>query len=116
MVGDILSYVHAHVGQPISRDLLARLCGYSVLQVHRILSERFGKSPAVLVRHLRTERAGRKLRHGAVDITEVALAAGYDTHAAFGKAFKKTFGMSPRQFSQLDCWNASSLLGNIGTE
>jgi AraC-like DNA-binding protein len=32
---------------------------------------------------------------GAVDITEVALAAGYQTHAAFGKAFKQQFGPHP---------------------
>ena len=47
---------------------------------------------------------------GAVDITEVALAAGYDTHAAFSKAFKQQFGLSPREFRQLDCRTATQLL------
>ena len=56
------------------------------------------------------ERAARKLRMGAVDITEVALAAGYDTHAAFGKAFKQQFGLSPSEFRQLGCWAATQLL------
>jgi AraC-like DNA-binding protein len=59
---------------------------------------------------LRLERAARKLRMGAVDITEVALAAGYDTHAAFGKSFKQQFGLSPSEFRQLDCWVATKLL------
>ena len=47
---------------------------------------------------------------GAVDITEVALAAGYDTHAAFSKAFKQQFGLSPSEFRQLGCWAATQLL------
>jgi AraC family transcriptional regulator len=47
---------------------------------------------------------------GAVDITEVALAAGYETHAAFGKAFKQQFGLSPSKFRQLDCRTATQLL------
>jgi AraC-like DNA-binding protein len=45
-----------------------------------------------------------------VDITEVALAAGYDTHAAFGKAFKQQFGLSPSEFRQLDCRAATQIL------
>jgi AraC-like DNA-binding protein len=47
---------------------------------------------------------------GAVDITEVALAAGYDTHAAFSKAFKQQFGLSPSEFRQLGCMAATQLL------
>jgi len=59
---------------------------------------------------MRLARAGRKLRMGAVDITEVALAAGYDSHAAFSKAFKQQFGLSPREFRQLGCTTATQLL------
>jgi len=59
---------------------------------------------------VRMERAGRKLRMGAVDITEIALAAGYDTHAAFSKAFKQQFGLSPSEFRQLNCSSATRIL------
>jgi transcriptional regulator GlxA family with amidase domain len=59
---------------------------------------------------MRLERAGRKLRMGAVDITEVARAAGYESHAAFGKAFKGQFGLSPSEFRQLGCRKATQLL------
>jgi AraC-like DNA-binding protein len=59
---------------------------------------------------LRLDRAARKLRMRAVDITEVALTAGYDSHAAFSKAFRQQFGMSPREFRQLGCTAATQLL------
>jgi AraC family transcriptional regulator len=64
------------------------------------------------VRRLRLERAGRKLRMGAINITEVALAAGYESHAAFGKAFKQQFGLSPSEFRTLNCLAATQLLLN----
>jgi AraC-like DNA-binding protein len=47
---------------------------------------------------------------GAVDITEVALAAGYETHAAFSKAFKQQFGLSPSGFRRLPCSAATQIL------
>ena len=56
------------------------------------------------------ERAGRKLRMGAVDITEVARAGAMSSHAAFGKAFKGQFGLSPSEFRQLGCSKATQLL------
>ena len=62
------------------------------------------------VRELRLRRAGYKLRMGAVDITEVALAAGYQTHAAFGKAFKQQYSLSPSDFRDLSCLEATQLL------
>ena len=40
----------------------------------------------------------------------IALAAGYDTHAAFGKAFKQQFGLSPSEFRQLGCRAATQIL------
>lgn len=36
---------------------------------------------------------------GTVDIGEVALAAGYDTHTAFSKAFKQHFDLAPTKRS-----------------
>jgi AraC-like DNA-binding protein len=47
---------------------------------------------------------------GAVDIMAVALAAGYESHTAFTKAFKKQFGLSPSEFRMLNCASATALL------
>jgi len=58
----------------------------------------------------RLTRAGRKLRMGAVDIAEVAQAAGYESHAAFAKAFKQQYGLSPIEFRRLGCTSATQLL------
>src|SRR5215216_6874321 len=111
-IAEVMQYIRAHITEPLNRERLAAVAGFSVPHFHRVFTAHVGESAASYVRCLRLERAGRKLRMGAVDITEVALAAGYDTHAAFSKAFKQQFGLSPREFRQLGCRAATQLLTN----
>ena len=106
----VKNYIYEHIDEPLSREILAAVAGFSVPHFHRIFSSVEGENISSYVRRIRLERAGRKLRMGAVDISEVALAASYDTHAAFGKAFKKHFGFSPSEFRQLDCRTATQIL------
>lgn len=106
----VMRYIRTHISEPLNRERLAEVAGFSVPHFHRVFTAHVGESAISYVRRLRLERAARKLRMGAVDITEVALAAGYDTHAAFSKAFKQQFGLSPSEFRQLNCWVATQLL------
>ena len=109
-IDEVMRYIRAHIGEPLDREQLADVAGFSVPHFHRIFTAHVGESAISYVRRIRLERAARKLRMGAVDITEVALAAGYDSHAAFSKAFKQQFGLSPSEFRQLNCWVATQLL------
>ena len=103
-------YVCNHCDQPLNREVLAAVAGFSVPHFHRVFTACAGENIAGYVRRVRMERAGRKLRMGAVDITEVAHAAGYDSHAAVSKAFKQHFGLSPSEFRQLGCRAATQIL------
>ena len=109
-IEDVMRYIRQHISEPLDRETLAAVAGFSVPHFHRVFTARMGESAISYVRRLRLERAARKLRMGAVDITEVALAAGYDTHAAFSKAFKQQLGLSPSEFRQLGCPAATQLL------
>ena len=109
-IEEVMRYIRHHIDKPIRRETLAAVAGFSVPHFHRVFTAHVGESAISYVRRIRLERAARKLRMGAVDITEVALAAGYDTHAAFSKAFKQQFGLSPSEFRQLNCWVATNLL------
>jgi len=109
-IEDVMRYIREHIGEPLDRETLADVAGFSVPHFHRVFTAHVGESAISYIRRMRLERAGRKLRMGAVDITEVALSAGYDSHAAFSKAFKQQFGLSPREFRQLGCTAATQLL------
>jgi AraC family transcriptional regulator len=109
-IDGVKKYIRDPIDEPLTRDVLADVAGFSVPHFHRVFTAQLGENIASYVRRVRLERAGRKLRMGAVDITQVALAAGYDTHAAFSRAFKQQYGLSPSQFRQLDCRTATLLL------
>lgn len=115
-IEDVKRYIRQHIDEPLTREVLAKVAGFSVPHFHRVFKVSTGENASDYVRRVRLVRAGYKLRLGAVDITEVALAAGYDTHAAFGKAFKQQFGLSPSDFRKLNCQSATQLLmkGKIG--
>lgn len=109
-IRNVTQYIREHINEPLSRETLADVAGFSVPHFHRVFTVTTGESAVSYVRRIRLIRAGRKLRMGAVDITEVARAAGYESHAAFGKAFKGLFGLSPSEFRQLGCSKATQLL------
>lgn len=112
-IKNVRQYIHERIAEPeerLNREVLAAVAGFSIPHFHRIFIATMGESSISYIRRIRLERAGRKLRMGAVDITEVALAAGYDTHAAFSKAFKRWSGFSPSEFRELDCQTATQLL------
>jgi AraC family transcriptional regulator len=106
-------YIDTHLDEPLNREVLAGIANFSVPHFHRIFTGCVGENIATYVRRIRLQRAGYKLRGGAVDITQVALAAGYHSHAAFGKAFKQQYGLSPSEFRQLTCWQATELLRKV---
>lgn len=110
VIKDVKHYIRDHLDKPLHRDKLATIAGYSVPHLHRLFTASMGVSMSDYVRQLRLQRAGYKLRMGAVDITQVALAAGYQTHAAFGKAFKQQYGLSPSEFRDLSCREATQRL------
>jgi len=106
----VIRFIHANPDLTLSRAELARRVSYSVPHFHRLFASSTGRQIADYVRSVRLQRAGIKLRHGAVNITELALASGYATHAAFGKAFKRQYGVSPAAFRRLGVNAASELL------
>lgn len=100
-IDDLKTYINQNTDQLLSREQLATMAGFSVPHFHRIFSAESGENIAAYIRRVRLERAARKLMFGAVDLTQVALAAGYKSHAAFSKAFKQQYGYTPSQFRKL---------------
>ncbi len=101
-IDEVKTYIHQHTDQSLNREQLANMMGFSVPHFHRIFTAEIGENIAAYVRRVRLERAAQKLMMGAVDITQVAMAAGYKSHAAFSKAFKQQYGYTPSQYRKLD--------------
>lgn len=56
-----------------------------------------GRPPLEYLTWWRLQRAAARLRTGDVTLTEVTRNSGYQSEAAFGKAFRREFGISPGQ-------------------
>jgi len=106
----VKAYIRHHLDEPLNRAELASIAGYSVIHFHRIFTAHLGESINSYVRRMRMERAARQLLAETVNITEIALASGYETLASFGKVFKQTFGVTPSEFRELDPLAAGHLL------
>lgn len=98
----VRQYIHAHVDEPLNREVLAEMAGFSVPHFHRIFKAHVGESISNYVRRVRMERAARCLLIPTARVMDIALDMGYETHAAFGRAFKQTFGISPSEFRELN--------------
>lgn len=91
-------HLEAHLDDPVQLEALARISCFSPYHFHRIFTAYAGETLGELVRRLRLERAARHLRFLDAPVTEIGLAAGYETPSAFGRAFAAHFGMSPTEY------------------
>lgn len=91
-------HIEAHLDDPrLTADNVAHALGCSRTRLYQLFAER-GLSVAAHVRELRLSRSRRLLRDVAMSIGEVALYCGYGDLPAYSKAFKRRFGMTPREW------------------
>ncbi len=79
----------------MDREELAELAHFSPFHFHRIFRGMTGESLQAHLRRLRLERAASKLRQTTDSILRIALDSGFESHAAFSRAFKSQLGHTP---------------------
>ena len=77
---------------------LARLCHMSRATVARRFQETLGRSASDLLTDIRMTLAANELRNPARSTGAVAETVGYQSEAAFQRAFKQRMGMTPAQW------------------
>jgi len=96
----VCDYLDAHTAEghadaPRLEDV-ARHAGMSVSALQRLFRAAHGTSVFDYYRGLRMDRARALLERERVSVTEAAYIAGYGNPANFATAFKRRFGLSPR--------------------
>jgi AraC family transcriptional regulator len=94
----VSSYIHDHLDEELSLDVLADIACLSPYHWHRIYHAHFGETVAATVRRLRLQRAAADLAHTSMPIMKVAERAGYDSQASFTRAFSTAFGLPPAKY------------------
>lgn len=77
---------------------LARLCNMSRATFVRHFQEKLGRSASDLLSDIRMTLAANQLRRPGASTSSVAAAIGYQSDAAFQRAFRQRMGMTPAQW------------------
>jgi transcriptional regulator GlxA family with amidase domain len=75
---------------------IAKSLGVSLGRMERAFKAELGLGPADYFRQMRMERARDLLEHSTMPVREIGLACGYASFSSFVRAFRKTFGTTPR--------------------
>ncbi|MGF1482161.1 MAG: helix-turn-helix transcriptional regulator [Cyanophyceae cyanobacterium] len=86
------------VNDPPSLMALARQVGLNDCTLKRGFREVFGTTVFGYLHHHRLEQARSLLLENQLSVTAIAHTVGYQDVSAFGRAFRKKFGVCPRSF------------------
>src|SRR4029077_5557693 len=88
-------------GRVWSLPELARLCNMSRATLARQFQEKLGRSASDLLTEIRMTFASNQLKNPSMSTGAVADAVGYQSEAAFQRAFKGHMGVTPAQWRKM---------------
>jgi AraC-like DNA-binding protein len=88
--------LRSRLEQPPAQAELARLVGVAYCTLHKGFRSVFGVTPFGYLTQQRMQRAERLLRQPDCTVAEAANLVGYTNPAQFAAAFRRQFGISPR--------------------
>lgn len=98
VVGNALALLHGDPCRPWTVEELAAKVGSSRTAVSERFARFLGQPPMAYLARWRLQLAARRLVASPNTILQVALDVGYESEAAFNRAFKRVFGLPPAQY------------------
>ena len=101
----VLVHIQQHLDDKPSLEDLAAVAHFSPFHFHRVFRGMTGESVQAYQRRLKLERAAGRLIQTDDSVLQIALEAGFESHAAFTRAFKAQRGLAPsawREASRVD--------------
>ena len=95
LVGRALSLLHHEPATAWTLERLGSEVGLSRSSLHERFVDFIGQPPMQYLTNWRMQLAAARLRDTESKVVDVALDVGYDSEAAFARAFKRTVGVSP---------------------
>lgn len=94
-VGRVLALLHERPAEAWTLERLGESAGMSRSVLHERFVHFVGTPPMQYLASWRMQLAAVRLRDGEDKIIEIALDVGYESEAAFSRAFKRAVGVSP---------------------
>jgi AraC-like DNA-binding protein len=99
-VARVVERLQRDYAEPLHIGALAREAGLSIAQLERHVTQLYRVSPRQLLARARLD-AALALLAGDASIAAIAHACGYTDHSAFARQFRRSTGVSPRDWRAL---------------
>jgi AraC-like DNA-binding protein len=107
-IGRALALMHERPHHQWSIDDLAREVGLSRSALHERFVRYVGQAPMQYLTSWRMQLGARLLRESSRMVAQIALEVGYDSEAAFARAFKRMVGMPPAAWRRAQAGSSRS--------
>ena len=94
-VGKAIGLMHERPAEPWTIDELGRQVGLSRSALHERFAELVGQPPMQYLANWRMQRGASLLRETTATVATIAQEVGYESEAAFARAFKRLVGQPP---------------------
>ncbi len=111
----ISEYVQAHLEDDINLDVLALKVGVSKYHLNRLFKATTGFQLGEFIQRRRLQKAYSLLAAGNCSVIDASLAAGYESHSSFSRAFLKAYDCKPSEVKvgMVREWKTPNTLKNI---
>lgn len=93
-------YIEQHFAENITLSALAKHLNLTPGYLSTLMKRDLGMTFSEYLLHVRMEHARRLLKQGKLHVYEVAECVGYSNQYYFNMLFKRTFGITPGQYSR----------------
>ncbi|TVR90343.1 MAG: AraC family transcriptional regulator [Spirochaetaceae bacterium] len=101
-VNRAMDYIESHISEPLPLERVAKVACFSRYHFHRIFYAQVGETPGQFIQRLRLEKAARLLlSQRSRPVTDIAYECGFTDTAAFSRAFRVAWRVSPTAFRNL---------------
>jgi AraC family transcriptional regulator len=93
-----MSYIHAHLGEQVSVDDIARATGVDARRFTRLFKKMAGVPPRRYLTQARIERVKELMHNSEKNLTQIAVEAGFADQSHMTNVFRRYAGMTPKAF------------------
>lgn len=98
LIEEAIQYIEYRLKQPLHASEVAKSVHLSYYHFHRVFQVMTGETPGNYIRKRRLTEAALELLSSRRPILDIAVEYQFESQEAFGRAFKKLFGISPSKF------------------
>ena len=94
----LLSFIDENFKEDINIQKVEEICHYSYRNINRIFEALHNETIGKYIKRIRLEKAAQYLKYSDIGVSDIAYEVGFEDRAAFSKAFKNKYKISPSSF------------------